>query len=146
MGTCDARAMSDFMKTPAPSMERWVGGWRKTYCADSWSRAVSSKRTSKERMAAFDNAAIMIINNLDYRREPFVVHDMAVSDGRTACDFFLRLSVDLDDSIEFYSTDACRKVIAVREPGRRTTVVVDDKNNVLRLMRLPFVLPMRAIE
>ena len=104
------------------------------------------KRTSKERMAAFDNAAITIINNLDNLRKPFVVHDMAVSDGRTACDFFLRLSVDLDDSIEFYATDACLKVIAVREPGRRTTVVVDDKNNVLQLMRRPFVLPMRGIE
>ena len=104
------------------------------------------KRTSKERMAAFDNAAITIINDLHYRRKPLVVHDMAVSDGRTACDFFLTLSADLDDSIEFYATDVCLKVTAVREPGRRTTVVVDDKNNVLQLMRPPFVLPMRGIE
>jgi len=104
------------------------------------------KRTSEERMAAFDNAAITIVNNLHYRRKPLVVHDMAVSDGRTACDFFLRLSAGLDDWIEFYATDVCLKVIAVREPGRRTTVVVDDNNNVLQLMRPPFVLPMRGIE
>jgi hypothetical protein len=104
------------------------------------------KRTSRERMGQFDHATIAALKDVACGRKPLVVHDMAVSDGRTACDFFLKLSAEFDDSIEFYATDVCLKVIAVREPGRRTTVVVDDKNNVLQLMRPPFVLPMRAIE
>jgi hypothetical protein len=104
------------------------------------------KRTSRERMGQFNDATIAALRDMDRGRKPWVVHDMAVSDGRTACDFFLKLSAEFDDSIEFYATDVCPKVIAVREPGRRTTVVVDDKNNVLQLMRPPFVLPMRAIE
>jgi hypothetical protein len=104
------------------------------------------KRTSRERMGQFNDATIAALRDMDRGRKPWVVHDMAVSDGRTACDFFLKLSAEFDDSIEFYATDVCPKVIAVREPGRRTTVVVDDNNNVLQLMRPPFVLPMRGIE
>ena len=104
------------------------------------------KRTSRERMAQFDDATITTITSLGCLFKPFTVHDMAVSDGRTACDFFLKLSAELNDLIEFYATDLCLKVTAVREPGSRTTVVVDDKNNVLQLIYPPFVLPMHAIE
>jgi hypothetical protein len=104
------------------------------------------KRTSTKRMAQFDDATITATKSLGCLRKPLIVHDMAVSDGRTACDFFLRLSAELDDSIDFYATDICVRVIAVREPGSRTTIVVDDKNNVLQLMCPPFVLPMHDIE
>lgn len=104
------------------------------------------KRTSENRMGQFDDLTIAAVKSMEGRRSPLTVHDMAVSDGRTACDFFLKLSAALDDPIEFYATDLCLKVTAVREPGSRTTIVVDDKNNVLQLICPPFVLPMRAIE
>lgn len=104
------------------------------------------KRTSRERMGQFDDATIAAAKSMACGRKPLVVHDMAVSDGRTACDFFLKLSAELDDSIEFYATDLCLKVTAVRELGSRTTVVVDDNGNVLQLMCPPFVLPMHAVE
>jgi hypothetical protein len=104
------------------------------------------KRTSAERMGQFDDATIAAVKSMARGRKPLVVHDMAVSDGRTACDLFLKLSAALDDSIEFYATDVCLMVIAIREPESRTTVVVDGRNNVLQLMYPPFVLPMRGIE
>jgi hypothetical protein len=103
------------------------------------------KRTSSERMGQFDGATLATVKNLGCRK-PLVVHDMAVSDGRTACDFFLKLSAEFDNCVEFYATDLAFKVTAVKQFGNRTIVVVDGKGNVLQLVYPPFVLPMRAIE
>ena len=103
------------------------------------------KRTSRERMGQFDDATLAAAKNLSYRK-PLVVHDMAVSDGRTACDFFLKLSVAFDNCVEFYATDLALKVTAVKQCRNRMIVVVDGNNNILQLVCPPFVLPMRAIE
>jgi hypothetical protein len=103
------------------------------------------KRTSRERMGQFDDATLAAVKNLSCRK-PLVVHDMAVSDGRTACDFFLKLSAAFDNCVEFYATDLALKVTAVKQSGSRTIVVVDGKGNILQLVCPPFVLPMRAIE
>ena len=104
------------------------------------------KRTSKDRMAQFDEATMEAARGLSCRDKPLVVHDMAVSDGRTACDFFLKLSAAFNDYIEFYATDLALKVTAVRQSGSLTTIVVDGKNNLLQLVCPPFVLPTRTLE
>jgi hypothetical protein len=104
------------------------------------------KRTSKDRMGDFDDATIAAVKRLSCRDRLLVVHDMAVSDARTAYDLFLKLSAALNDSIEFYATDLALKVTAIRKCGSRTRVVVDGNNNIVQLVYPPFVLPMRAIE
>jgi hypothetical protein len=103
----------------------------------------SFKRTSRNRFGVFDEATIEILRAMVFARDHFVVHDLAVSDARTASEFFARLAVEFNNALDFYATDLCLKVIAVRKPGARTIVVVDERGNVLQVMFEPFVLPTR---
>jgi hypothetical protein len=101
----------------------------------------SFKRTSRNRFGAFDEATIDVLREVMFGRHHFVVHDLAVSDARTASDLFSRLSVEFKNALDYYATDLCLKVIAIRKPGARTVVVVDETGNVLQVMFEPFVLP-----
>jgi len=101
------------------------------------------KRTSRNRFGAFDHAIIDVLRQVIPARQHFVVHDLAVSDARTASEFFARLSAEFQDAFEFHATDLCLKVIAIRRPGARTVVVIDERGNVLQIMFEPFVFPAR---
>jgi hypothetical protein len=70
---------------------------------------------------------------------------MAVSDGRTAAEFFRRLKIGIDCTLDFYATDLCLRVFALTTPGRRTTVVVDESGNLLQIKFDPFVLSSRLL-
>src|ERR1700674_699891 len=85
------------------------------------------KRTSRKRLEEFDEATMEALRAIPGLCERSIVHDMAVSDGRTSCEFFSKLSLEFRDALEFYATDLCLKVTKLRERGRRTTVVIDDR-------------------
>ena len=102
------------------------------------------KRTSRNRFGDFDQATIETLRQVLPRQQHFVIHDMAVSDARTASDFFARLSSEFNGAFDFYASDLCLKVFALRKPNARTVVVVDERGNVLQLMFEPFVLPTRT--
>jgi hypothetical protein len=104
------------------------------------------KRTSKNRMGQFDDTTMETLRELASMRQRCVVHDMAVSDGRTSCDLFAKLSEEFGSALDFYATDVCLKVTALKERGKRTTLVVDDQGNVLQLIFPPFVFRMRKAE
>ena len=101
------------------------------------------KRTSRNRFAGFDKATIDILRESICVRNRFSVHDLAVSDARTAAEFFAQLSGECKTAFDFYASDLCLKVVAIRRPGTRSVVVVDEQKNVLQLMFAPFVLPIR---
>lgn len=103
------------------------------------------KRTSRRRFDEFDELTLQILRHLPALRQRCVVHDMAISDGRTACDLFAKLLTAFGEPLEFYGTDLCLKVMALREPRARTTVVIDEYENVLQLLFPPFVLPLRGL-
>jgi hypothetical protein len=79
-------------------------------------------------------------------RESCAVHDMAVSDARTACDFFDKLASEFGDALEFYATDLCLKVYSVRQREGRLTLVIDPEGRILQIVFPPFVLPVSTSE
>jgi hypothetical protein len=103
------------------------------------------KRTAKNRFSDFDCRTVEVLCELPSRRT-CVVHDMAVSDARTACGLFDQLAPKLGGALEFYATDLCLKVISVRRPGARLTLVVDPGGRILQIVFPPFVLPVSIDE
>ena len=101
------------------------------------------KRTSRNRFGGFDKVTIDILRESICVRDHFAVHDLAVSDARTAAELFSKLSGECKSAFDFYATDLCLKVTAMRRPGTRPVVVIDEQKNVLQLMFAPFVLPVR---
>jgi len=98
------------------------------------------KRTEKQRFSEFDAMTVRLLREVPALKERCTVHDMAVSDGRTACDFFDQLLPELGDLMEFYATDACIAVTALRRRRGRTTAVVDPQGEILQIVFPPFVL------
>jgi hypothetical protein len=104
------------------------------------------KRTARERFSDFDDATIQVLRNQQLLRRACTVHDLAVSDARTACDLFDKLVPEFGDALEFYATDICLKVSAIRQPGGRLTLVVDPSGRLLQIVFPPFVLPVSTSE
>src|SRR5713226_7042803 len=104
------------------------------------------KRTAKNRFNEFDSKALELLCGSPAVRESCVVHDMAVSDARTACDFFDKLASEFGDVLEFYATDLCLKVSSLRRHGGRLTVVIDRDERILQIVFPPFVLPVATRE
>ena len=104
------------------------------------------KRTAKERFNDFDTKTVELLCKLPALRSSFAVHDLAVSDGRTACDLFDKLAREFGDALEFYASDLCLKVSSVRRPGERLTLVVDPGSKLLQIVFPPFVLPVSTSE
>jgi hypothetical protein len=98
------------------------------------------KRTGKARFSGFDERVIPLLHSIPPVEGRYVVHDMAVSDGRTACDFFAVLSSTFGERIDFYATDLCLKVFVLQLAGARTRVVVDERDKVLQIILPPLVL------
>ncbi len=98
------------------------------------------KRTSCKRMLQFDREILDVIHSSFASSDQHIIHDMGVSDARTSCEFFEAFSAYDGVEPEFFATDLCFTVVALRREHTRTTVVVDHCNNVLQIMFPPFVL------
>lgn len=99
------------------------------------------KRTSRARFPDFDARVVRCAGELLGARPTIRVHDLAVSDARTACDFFDALQAVFGERLCFEASDFCVRVVAVRRRGGRITVVADDANRPLQIIAGPFVLP-----
>jgi len=96
------------------------------------------KRTQRHRFADFDRTTIRMVRDLGASLGHLQVHDVAVSDGRTAVDFFHQLA-DLP-GLEFVASDGSPDVTVVHDPKGRFVVVLDaGTNEVLQAVRPPFV-------
>jgi hypothetical protein len=99
------------------------------------------KRTSKARFGNFDQYIMGSLDSIPSLDERYVIHDLAVSDGRTACDFFSALASAFGERIDFYATDLCLRVFVLQKAGARARVVIDERGNILQVIFPPFVLP-----
>lgn len=103
------------------------------------------KRTSRERFGTFDREVLSILARIFSSNAPLSVHDVAVSDGRTACDFYRVLSAHFR-ALEFLASDLCLRVTRLSFPEARLSVVIDENDVPLQLVRPPFVLNLTRTE
>lgn len=94
------------------------------------------KRTYANRFAEFDqiikNILIANFNTYDFLK----IHDVAVSDGRTAVDFFNDISSAFDD-LRFIASDYNPKVKIIERGNIKLTLGLDDK--LIEIVWPPFV-------
>lgn len=98
------------------------------------------KRTGKARFRHFDEQVIPLLGSMLPLVGRYIIHDLAVSDGRTACELFSALSSTFGERIDFYATDLCLRVFVLQQTGARTRVVVDERDRVLQVIFPPLVL------
>ncbi|GLR86573.1 hypothetical protein [Bradyrhizobium iriomotense] len=103
------------------------------------------KRTSRQRFGTFDREVLSILAQLFSSNARLSVHDVAVSDGRTACDFYRVLSAQFG-GLDFLASDLCLRVTRLSFPEARLSVVVDENDVPLQLVRPPFVLNLARTE
>ena len=91
------------------------------------------KRTYENRFKDFDAKVLSFVKKI---KAPLKVHDMAVSDGRTACDFFNQLAVYED--MTYHASDYGSTVHILKDG--RAKIVVDHTNAICQFICDPFVL------
>jgi hypothetical protein len=94
------------------------------------------KRTYANRFEKFDSEALKEIQVRFSPDNPLIVHDTAISDGRTACDFFEKLKPHFP-SLSYYASDY-DPYLYVLEEGR-TKIVMNRDNKFLEITFPPFV-------
>ncbi len=99
------------------------------------------KRTSRARFPSFDALVVRHATEILGPRPAIRVHDLAVSDARTACDFFDALRAPFAERLDFFASDFCVRVFALSRRGGRVVVVVDDESRPLQIVAGRFVLP-----
>ena len=100
------------------------------------------KYTFTNRFEAFDDLieeTILEIFPMQSTRA-LKIHDVGVSDGRTAVSFFNRLRNHYGDKIDFLATDYAPYVYVVnRKNNSWLRLIVDKDNNLLQIIAPPFV-------
>jgi hypothetical protein len=94
------------------------------------------KRTYSRRFEEFDSLCISHIAEAFDARATLYVHDAAVSDGRTACDFFYKLAA-YNPNITYFASDY-DPTLKIIESGNRK-VTLDSRNQPLEIVFPPFV-------
>jgi hypothetical protein len=94
------------------------------------------KRTYAKRFEAFDDEVLKLLAQSLESQENIVIQDVAVSDGRTAGDFFEKLIQHFSD-ISYYASDYNPKVHVI-EKGR-TKVTLSHTGKILEIVWPPFV-------
>ena len=94
------------------------------------------KRTYQKRFEIFDKKVIDIIKEIFMSSETLLCHDVAVSDGRTALDFFEKLSAEFAQ-LQYTASDYNPKVYLL-EKGR-TKVTISHTGKVLEVLFSSFV-------
>jgi hypothetical protein len=94
------------------------------------------KRTYANRFSEFDTKAIELIKQQFPNQEHINIHDVAVSDGRTAVDFFASL-VKEHQNLSYQASDYNPKVLVIKDG--ETKVTLSSNNKVLEVLWAPFV-------
>jgi len=98
------------------------------------------KRTQSHRFDEFDAHVIRLLRERLEPNTQYKVHDMAVSDGRTAVDFFQKIDAIDHLQFDFLATDAFTNLTAISAPPNALTIVIDSKSQkLLQIIRPPFV-------
>lgn len=94
------------------------------------------KRTYAQRFEGFDQAVIQILQQYHKPETPIVIQDLAVSDGRTAVDFFGKLTANFSN-IEYHASDYNPKVQVI--VSGKTKVTMGANYKVIEIVWPPFV-------
>ncbi|MDX1631767.1 MAG: hypothetical protein R3234_07890, partial [Thermoanaerobaculia bacterium] len=97
------------------------------------------KRTYKNRFGTFDDQVLATLEEEKPPPGPYEIHDMAVSDGRTAVEFYRRLSSLYDDRLDFHCSDYAHSLIVVSRPRESLEIVIDDSGKLVQIVFPPFV-------
>jgi chemotaxis methyl-accepting protein methylase len=98
------------------------------------------KRTQRRRFDAFDARLVELLLERNQTGAVCAVHDMAVSDGRTAVDLFRLLDDSTSLDLRFLASDAAPDVEALSSPNTSVVVVIDpDSGAPLQVVSPPFV-------
>jgi len=94
------------------------------------------KRTYQKRFEVFDAQSINILKKIFTKSEPLSFHDVSVSDGRTALDFFGKITTEFPH-IHYLASDY-NPFIYVLEKGKMK-VTLSHTGKVLEIVFPPFV-------
>lgn len=95
------------------------------------------KRTYSNRFEAFDAEALKEIQKRFSQENNLIFHDVAISDGRTACDFFEKIGPHFS-KLDYYASDYDPYIFVI-ESGQ-TKVVLNSEGTPLEVTFPPFVL------
>ncbi len=95
------------------------------------------KRTSLNRFPEFNQKIINFLNKNFPKNKKLKIHDTAVSDGRTAVDFFHQLLKNSLHSFQYYASDKDSEIF-IYQKGR-LKIARDEKGNLLQIIFPPFV-------
>lgn len=93
------------------------------------------KRTYSNRFDEFDNKVLDIINN-QLTEKNIIIHDVGVSDARTSCDFFHKIS-EYHSDLKYYASDYEPYVNLLCESEK--ILAVNDNNDILQFVSPPWV-------
>lgn len=97
------------------------------------------RRTYDARFEEFDADAVRQAKKFLKPNELLRVHDVAVSDGRTACDFFEKLKRHFS-KIHYHATDLYTEVRVINSREKpKNRIVKDEDGNLLQIIFPPFV-------
>lgn len=94
------------------------------------------KRTYQKRFEAFDSQALDVLKKIFKSTETLSFHDVSVSDGRTALDFFEKAAAEFPQ-IQYFASDY-NPLLYIVEKGR-TKVTLSHTGKVLEILFPPFV-------
>jgi hypothetical protein len=95
------------------------------------------KRTYSERFDAFDQEIISFLTGKFAPSDKLILHDVGVSDARTSCDLFTKLT-SLFPNLSFLASDRVA-IIKLIKRGR-IVIAINDQNEIVEITVPPFVL------
>jgi hypothetical protein len=96
------------------------------------------KRTYACRFDQFDDMAIDCLGREFPANRALTVHDIGVSDGRTACDFFQKLAARFPH-LSYYASDYEPSLMMLRSGKGGSVVTLNKKGEAIEIVMPPFV-------
>jgi hypothetical protein len=96
------------------------------------------KRTYKVRFEQFDHMAIDCLGQAFPASRTLTMHDIGVSDGRTACDVFHKLAARFPN-LNYYASDYEPSLMVLRSGKGGTVVTLNKKGEAIEIVMPPFV-------
>jgi hypothetical protein len=114
--------------------EEWAEQILFNYCDD---RGIY-KRTYAGRFDQFDDMAIDCLGQAFPASRILTMHDIGVSDARTACDFFHKLAARFPQ-LSYYASDYEPSLMVLRSGKRGTAVTLNTRGEAIEIVMPPFV-------
>lgn len=100
----------------------------------------SYKKTHSNRFNDFDEKIINRLEDVFDNNKKLLVHDLAVSDGRTSFDFFSKLQKTFLN-LDFFASDKNMFVYAQTDlKNKKKKIITDEAGKILQIIFPPFVL------